>query len=67
MQFFKSTIIFTLAFIMFAAAAVGTSSLERCHEHPECKPLGQFCAVDFECCIDLCINIINIPDVSIII
>ncbi|KZP19104.1 hypothetical protein FIBSPDRAFT_569623 [Athelia psychrophila] len=46
MQFFKSTIVAVMA---FAAVAVATP-----WGAPECKPLLQSCAVNSECCGDLC-------------
>ncbi|KZP19103.1 hypothetical protein FIBSPDRAFT_863015 [Athelia psychrophila] len=47
MQFFKSAVV---AVVAFAAAAVATP-----WGAPECKPLAQTCAVNSECCADLCV------------
>lgn len=57
MQFFKSTIILALAFVTFAAAAPGPTTLEERHQ---CKPLLQSCDVNSECCADLCIAGVSI-------
>ncbi|KZP07763.1 hypothetical protein FIBSPDRAFT_965340 [Athelia psychrophila] len=46
MQFFKSAVV---AIMAFAAVAVATP-----WGAPECKPLLQSCAVNSECCGDLC-------------
>lgn len=52
MQFVKSTILATLAFVAFVAAA--PSTLEA-RGTAECKPLLQSCAVNLECCNALCV------------
>ncbi|KZP07761.1 hypothetical protein FIBSPDRAFT_875100 [Athelia psychrophila] len=52
MQFFKSAVFAVMAFAAVAVAVpapVG-ESLKR-----ECKPLLQSCAVNSECCNDLCV------------
>ncbi|KZP19093.1 hypothetical protein FIBSPDRAFT_955637 [Athelia psychrophila] len=49
MQFFKSTIVAIVAFAAVAVAAPGGD-----WAHP-CKPLLQSCAVNSECCGDLCV------------
>jgi hypothetical protein len=53
MQFFKSTILLALAFATFAVAAPAEDT--KPWGKPECKPLLQSCAVDSECCGDLCV------------
>ena len=57
MQFFKSTILLAVAFLTFAATAPSGETLEA----RECKPLLQSCAVDSECCGDLCLAGVSIP------
>jgi hypothetical protein len=53
MQFFKSTIVLAFAFVTFAAAAPGATTLEQ--RDDECKPMLQSCAADSDCCGDLCL------------
>ncbi|KIM85986.1 hypothetical protein PILCRDRAFT_330286 [Piloderma croceum F 1598] len=53
MQFFKSTILFALAFATFAVAAPADEGTLQARK--ECKPLLQSCGVDSECCGDLCV------------
>ncbi|KZP19115.1 hypothetical protein FIBSPDRAFT_744386 [Athelia psychrophila] len=48
MQFFKSAVVAVVAFTAVAVAAPGGG-------HGECKPLLQSCAVNSECCGDLCV------------
>ncbi|KIM90360.1 hypothetical protein PILCRDRAFT_1675 [Piloderma croceum F 1598] len=64
MHFFKSTIVIALAFVTFAAAAPGGSTLELRGDGgdggdggggDECKPILQSCSTDSECCADLCV------------
>ncbi|KIM85980.1 hypothetical protein PILCRDRAFT_816526 [Piloderma croceum F 1598] len=55
MQFFKSTILFALAFATFAVAAPADDTTIQGWKKPECKPLLESCGVDSECCGDLCV------------
>jgi hypothetical protein len=62
MHFFKSTIVFALAFVTFAVAAPGGTTLEvrggggdDGGDGDDCKPLLQSCSVNSECCADLCV------------
>ncbi|KZP07771.1 hypothetical protein FIBSPDRAFT_875119 [Athelia psychrophila] len=52
MQFFKSAVVAAVAFaaVVVAAPAPAGESLKR-----ECKPILESCAVDSECCADLCV------------
>jgi hypothetical protein len=59
MQFFKSTILLAVAFVTFAAAAPSSETLEA-RGKKECKPLLESCAVDSECCGDLCLAGVSI-------
>jgi hypothetical protein len=62
MQFFKSTVIFALAFVTFAVAAPGGTTLEARGGgggggggKGECKSLAESCSENSECCSDLCL------------
>jgi len=57
MHFFKSTIVFALAFVTFAVAAPGGTTLELRGDggDGDCKPLLQSCSTNSECCADLCV------------
>jgi hypothetical protein len=55
MQFFKSTILLALAFATFAVAAPAEDTEAGYTPHKPCKPLLQSCAVNSECCGDLCV------------
>jgi len=57
MQFFKSTILLAVAFVTFAAAAPSGETLGK----RECKPPLQSCAINAECCGDLCVVGVSIP------
>ncbi|KZP19092.1 hypothetical protein FIBSPDRAFT_862998 [Athelia psychrophila] len=46
MQFFKSAVV---AVVAFAAVAIAAPNDD------ECKPLLESCAVNSECCADLCV------------
>ena len=60
MQFFKSTVLLAVAFVTFAAAAPGGETLEARGGKKPCKPLLQSCAVNSECCGDLCVAGVSI-------
>lgn len=71
MQFFKSAVLFVVAFATVALAAPGGGG----EGPPPCKPLLQSCSVNSECCGDLClagvilfaiIYVINRSDASIL-
>lgn len=65
MQFFKSAVFFVVA---FAAAALAAPQVEGSpNPGPNCKPLLQSCAVNSECCGDLCVlgvSVVNMTDLS---
>jgi hypothetical protein len=65
MQFFKSTILFALAFATFAAAAPANDATVEAWPKPKpkvCKPLLQSCNVNSECCGDLCLVGVSLPN-----
>ncbi|KZP07770.1 hypothetical protein FIBSPDRAFT_875116 [Athelia psychrophila] len=51
MQFIKSAVVSVVAFAAVAVAAPGGDWAPS----PPCKPLLQSCAVNSECCGDLCV------------
>jgi hypothetical protein len=68
MHFFKSTIVFALAFVTFAVAAPGGTTLEvrgggGDGGGGECKALLESCSENSECCSDLCVVGVSIRDV----
>ena len=60
MQFFKSTILFALAFATFAAAAPTEESVEG--HPPHCGTLLASCDVNSKCCSDLCLLGVSAPN-----
>lgn len=62
MQFSIKTAFFALAvFLPLASAA----ALEQRTEDIECKPILQSCAVDAECCADLCVAGVSVLSLSL--
>ncbi|KZP02595.1 hypothetical protein FIBSPDRAFT_969816 [Athelia psychrophila] len=55
MQFFKSTVVAVMAFAAVAVAAPGGGGGGGGGPPAQCKPLLQSCAVNSECCGDLCL------------
>jgi len=55
MQFFKSTVLFALAFAAFAVAAPANDATLEARGKPCRLPLIKICSKDSECCGDLCL------------
>ena len=59
MQLFKSTVLFALAFVTFVTAA--PTNEDSVEARGQCKPPLESCAVNSECCGDLCLLGVSAP------